>query len=72
MKYRRTHEAGVAAAMRMLRAHGRGGDVWDILAAAKREDGHEIAMASYDQYRWMVDDTERAAAWRELAEAMGG
>jgi hypothetical protein len=39
---------------------------------AKREHGHSVAMEAIDEYEHVKHDTDRAAALRALADAMGG
>jgi hypothetical protein len=71
-----THERAVVIACRMLHAGSTMGvaAVWDVMAMAKHEHGHCIAMAAYDQFEhWRRDISgtdERAHALRVLIDAM--
>jgi hypothetical protein len=75
----RASEIAHATALRMLHAAALGchSMVEDIINKAEAEHGRTVAMAAFDEYRWVADgmctDAERAEMLRGLAEeAMRG
>jgi hypothetical protein len=64
---RTASEIALAIALRMLHA-GRLRLLEEILDEA--EHGHTTAMWAYDEFQHMANDTDRARALREFAEAM--